>query len=249
MADKRDILDAKGPGASLGDLLKQLQRKIEMDIRVAAPATTLSYDPSTQRATVELGFRPVEATDSGEELEDPIKLYNVPVSFPRASAGYIALPLAAGGGDTGMLVFSDRALANWLSTGGTTDPINGRTHSLADGVFFPGITTDKAPIVSTSHAVAGTTIIEGDTAIHLGDGATEPVIKGTEYLGYETTFLGDLSTFLIAYQAALTGLGTAVPAAAGFVAAMQAATTSLQAGLSTYNSTRNSAKSTKTFTK
>lgn len=253
MADRRDILDAKGPGASLGDLLKQLQRKIEMDVRVAAPAKTIAYNATTQRATVELGFIPVEASDSGSVLKKPIRLYNVPVSFPRSSAGYIALPMNANGGDTGMLVFSDRALTNWLASGKATDPINARTHNLADGVFFPGITTDVDPLGSVSHLVAGTTVIEG-TKIHLGDTASaESVIKGTTYIAAENALDIALTAWWTAFQSAAAPM-LAAPDPSGallwtFMNAMVAPTVSILSALGTHQGITTSPASTVLSTK
>lgn len=254
MTDKRDILDAKGPGASLGDLLKQLQRKIELDIRVAAPATTVSYNSATQRATVELGFIPVEAADSGESvLEKPLKLYNVPVSFPRSSSGYLALPMSSSGGDTGLLVFTDRALTNWLRSGKATDPISARTHNLADGVFFPGITTDAAPLTSVSHAVPGTIVIEG-TKVHLGDTASaESVIKGTTYIAAENTLDAALTAWWTAFQAAAAPL-LAAPDPSGallwtFMNALAAPTVTLLAALGVHQSITTAPASTILSTK
>lgn len=170
-ADKRDTQYAGGPGATLSDVLTLLKRGIEMDIRVSAPASIVTYNPTLQTAVLLLGYLPVVSDNTGVEIPTPpITLYDVPVAFPRTAAGYITFPIVPN--DTGMLVFSDRALTQWLAVGAPVDPIQGRTHSIADGVFFPGLHATANPITPPTSLTA--TVVEGPV-IQLGATAVPAV--------------------------------------------------------------------------
>ena len=171
MSDSRDIVDSGTPGLTFGDLLLLLKRNVELDLRVSAPATVVAYDPTAQKATLTLGFIPVASNDDGTEVpEVPLTLYNVPVRWPRTNSGYITFPLNPN--DTGHVVFTDRCLTQWLNVGSAVDPIQGRTHSMGDAIFEPGLHSDSSPISPATDLTA--TVIEGDT-IKLGRNATDAV--------------------------------------------------------------------------
>lgn len=132
---RRDHIDAETPADRLGDLLARVARRVALDIHVSVPATVVSYNATTQRATVTLGFRAVE--DGAVSPDPPIQIANMPVRWERGVDSYDTRPLAAGA--TGQVFFADRALDEWLRQGGSVDPIDARAHSLADGVFYPGV--------------------------------------------------------------------------------------------------------------
>lgn len=65
-------------------------------------------------------------------------LPHCPVLMPRGQNYAIRLPVAEG--DTGLAVFADRSLDNWLSSGGgVVDPESARTHNITDAIFVPGL--------------------------------------------------------------------------------------------------------------
>lgn len=154
--DSRTGTDAANVGDGLRELLGKIARNIELGLRVAAPATVVSYNAATQRADLTMGFIPVVLGPTEVPMQ-PISLPQVPVAWPRTAAGYLTFPIVPG--DTGLVVFNDRNLGEWLRLGAPTDPKLSRTHDLADGVFLPGLHPDTAPITPATSATA--TVIEG----------------------------------------------------------------------------------------
>lgn len=126
-----DSLDDKGREPTLDDLLALRERALVLGLRVSAPAIVTKVEGD--RVDVRLGFLPV--TEDGT-TEPAIECPAVPVAWPATSAGYMTLPLVPG--DRGLVVFGDRNLGEWLRLGVPADPISGRAHDLADGVFLPG---------------------------------------------------------------------------------------------------------------
>lgn len=158
---------------SLTQLLKQIGRNIELTLNVSCPGHVLSYDNTTQRAKIRLGRLPVTIDD---EVEDPIVIPNVRVRWPGAGTGrgYLTFPLPVGA--TGLVSFADRCLTLWHKKGTPCDPVNGRTHDLADATFTPDLVHDKNTIAPTN---ATATVLEGSARIKIGAGATEYALKGT----------------------------------------------------------------------
>lgn len=172
MSDNQDVDELS---SSLVQLIRQVSRNLMLDLHVSCPAHIVSYDPSTQKATVRLGRLPVSYDRNGaERTEDPVVIPGVRVRWPRTSAGSLTFPLAKG--DTGHVLFSDRCLTIWHKKGVPSDPINGRTHALADAVFEPGLAHDKNTLPATSQT---STVLDGTTRIQIGRAATEYAMKGT----------------------------------------------------------------------
>ena len=168
--DRRDHVDAASPEESLWDALRKHGRNLELQLHVAAPGTIVSYDASTQQAEVTLGFRAVPLEEDGVEAPDPpIKIPGVRVMWPGSSVSYDTHPLVAG--DTGLLIFADRALDEWYRKGGAVDPIDARAHSLADAVFLPGLRPDANAITPPTDATAR--VIHHDALIKLGAAASQ----------------------------------------------------------------------------
>ncbi len=170
--EKQDALHGAAPEAQLSDLLAGHRRNIELDLRVSAPGRVVTYDPATQTATIRLEFLAIRLVEGEEVPEPPLLLHGVPVAWPGGSAGYVTTPLAPN--DPGKLTFTDRCLSTWLQAGNAAapiDPINARTHNLADAVFEPGLrplTEARPPTDQTA------TVVEGPV-VKLGRAATQPV--------------------------------------------------------------------------
>lgn len=230
--DKRDIQDASPPSAGLDDLLRLWRRNLELDLNVSAPGSVVSYDPTTQTAQVQLDLLRVKYDEeTGAEVPlEPVIVPKVPVYWHGSSTGYVSTPLAPG--DTGILVFADRCLSVWLETGGPVDPISGRTHSLADAFFLPGVRprTKALPAPGTDLAA---TVVEGPPAagVKLGRNAAQSAVLG-ELL--QTA----LNTYAGAISAANTALATSAAGAGGIATVpawntWDAATTTAQTAFAT----------------
>jgi hypothetical protein len=174
-----DFVDAPPAVAELTALLEQRERNLQLGLRVAMPANVIAYDPIQQRASVQLGLLPVKYIGGDEVVQAPVLIPGVPVAWPGGSLGYVTTPLLPN--DSGVVVFFDRAVAQWLLQGIPTDPVNGRTHNLGDAVFFPGARNTTNPIVPPTSLVA--TVVEGPQ-VQLGVGATQHVVLGEALHAY-----------------------------------------------------------------
>lgn len=227
-----DNPNTPAPTATLPELLTALLRNLALELRVAAPAHVTAYDPATQRVTVQLGALPVRIVEGEEVPQPPIAIGQVPVMWLGGSLGYVTTPLVPG--DTGLVVFTDRALSMWLLNGIPTDPINGRTHALGDAVFLPGLRPGTTPIVPPTSIAA--TVVEGPV-VHAGPGAINPVVKFTEIAAAFTAW----STAMATAGAAVQAPGVPDPTGAlytAYAAAVTSATATLAATIATWASAK-----------
>jgi hypothetical protein len=221
--DSKDKVDGTSDLEQLDGLLALHRRGIELDLRVSAPATVLSFNPATRRADVMLAFLPVLYVEDEEIPQAPIVCPQVPVLMFGDALSYVTAPILPG--STGLVIFADRCLARFLLTGAPDDPINGRTHSLGDGLFIPcPIGPAAAPVNPAA------TVVEGPLVM-LGAAATQPAVLGTAMVAALSTYLGAVTT------AANTWAGLA-PGAPAFATALAAANTALIAALAATLSTK-----------
>lgn len=171
--DKVAALDP-AVAAVLDELLAAWRRALELDLRVAAPAHVVAYDAVTQTATLQLGALPVRLVEGEEVVQPPVLIPGVPVLHIGGVLAYVAPALAPG--DTGLAVFTDRSLAQWLRLGIPTDPLNGRTHALGDAVFIPGLRPSTTPLAPPPPAGA---LTAEAPLVRLGAAAAEFGLRGT----------------------------------------------------------------------
>ncbi len=185
--DNSDRVDGAAPTASIDTLMKRQLRNLELGLRVAVPARVVSYDPATQKVVARSEYLRVRALGDEELPELPDVFNRIPVAWPRGMAGqaWQAFPLSPN--DTGYVVFMDRCLSQWLLTGNPVapvDPVSGRTHDLADGVFVPGLHTDTDLITPTApadaHVVQGPLVRLGATTA----AEAEFAVKGTQLVNF-----------------------------------------------------------------
>lgn len=101
-----------------------------------------SYDPSTNRATIQPALNVKYLTQS-----DPIPLpviENVPIIFPWSSSFSITFPVNPG--DYCLLVFIERSIDLWKAVGGQVTPDDPRKYNLSDCVAIPGLLPFNANI-------------------------------------------------------------------------------------------------------
>lgn len=220
--DRRDAVDASTIAATLHDLLALWRRSIELELRVSSPATVVTYDPATQTAQVVLGLLPVQFIEGEEVPAGAIVIPTARVRWIGGSLGYVSTPLVPG--DTGHVVFTDRCLAQWLLAGGSVDPINGRTHALADAVFEPGLRHNANPITPPTDLTA--TVVEGPL-VRLGSLALNGVVlDGTQGLAAALTSAVSALTTIVGTpvpEPPAPGAGAAIDALAAALLAVVAA--------------------------
>lgn len=125
---------------STGDtpsLTKVISDSIESrlsEVHVAMPGEIVSYDDATGLASVRpsLQRRYLET----DKLVDLPVINNVPIMHPRGGGALIKFAMIKG--DPVTLIFSERSLDRWITTGGKVDPQDTRKHALSDAFAYPG---------------------------------------------------------------------------------------------------------------
>ena len=200
------------------------------NVHTALPASIISYDYTTQKASVQPLLNKSWTSGSNvnpannnvaNELSTPMPvLDNVPVIFPRGGGGGLTFPVVSG--DTCLLVFIERSTDLWLTVGGQVTPDDNRKFDLSDAVAIMGL----FPFTQTSTADNNTDMVltyagsllrikaNGDVVIQ----TSNKVAIGnttTEVLQVLSSFLGDMIT-------ALYGVGTLDPATTAALTILQA---------------------------
>lgn len=161
---------------TLDDVINMSIKAALFDVHTVIPAEVLSYDPIKQQAQVKISInRVVNET----EVEYPI-LDGIQVIFPRSGAHGITFPLEKGDGV--LLLFSERSLERWRTTGPGNPPYDARRFDLNDAVAIPGMFPTAGIMVP-------------------------PPVKATEVRG-KKVFVGDPKQFITPF---LTVPATPVP--------------------------------------
>lgn len=124
--------------------------RMAAQIRCAMPGTIETFDPATQRCSVNPGFKLKVVLDGKASYVNLPIIQNVPVVVPYGQASGLMLTFPVHQGDPCLLIFADRAIDNFLQTGQMAPPpINEnenisspRSHDLSDAICIPGLITD-----------------------------------------------------------------------------------------------------------
>lgn len=104
-----------------------------LDHHTSLPAEVVSYDKSDQTVQVKVS---IAKSIYGEVVEYPI-LDKIPVVFPRTKKSGLTFPIESG--DEGLLVFIERNIDKWYSSGSGSAPLDGRRFDINDAVFIAGL--------------------------------------------------------------------------------------------------------------
>ena len=200
---------------TLARLISDMVEGRLLELWAPFPGKVVSYDASTQTATIRPGIKlPIQQDEAGsypEELVIP-DLDEVPVRMPLAGGGWrIATSLQAG--DLVMVHVTFRALDGWLAgSGDAVRVVPGRHHDINDCWAEPWdhneATTDN--LVLTGHGITVELTTFGQTVVHSG-GATSGVIVD----GAASSLHTALQTSLTEITGLLAGLGLLAPSTTG----------------------------------
>ena len=182
----------------LRDVLQAFRREIFASLKCAIPGIIQSFDGTPPTATIKVAMQATVGTD----VKDYPLLVDCPVVVIGGGGAYITFPIHAG--DPCLVLFSDRALDNWYSTGNVVPPAQQRQHSLADGIALVGIHNLANPIENYSadaaefRFAAGKIQITNEGQIHLtsAGGAVLDLDEMVSF-GNETTTLKTILDELI----------------------------------------------------
>lgn len=200
----------------LRSLLQMMQQEIAVNFNCHQIGTIVSFNSSLQTATVQLNVLRV-ITDP--TITPPMLvtksyplLVDCPVFIASGGSGALTFPIAKG--DTCLVLFNDRDIDVWWSTGNIAEPNTSRTHDLSDGLVLIGFRSKANALADydTTHArlgFAGGALRVGDKVALDGNAST-------------------LKTVLTDIIAALTALDAKTgPSAAAAIAVAAASKTAL----------------------
>ena len=137
------------------------------EMRVALPGIVEKVDIAAQTVDVRPMLIHRLVDDGGGVTQEELPLLpSVPIEWQSAGGFFITMPIAKG--DTGLLVFCDWPIDQWLQRGGAApvDPLDIRAHSLTSATFSPGLRDSKNPIAD-AHAENMVLGKDGGSQIHI----------------------------------------------------------------------------------
>ena len=136
-------------------------------IHTAMPGRVVSYDPSTNRASVQPNGD--YKSEDGRNIQYPI-IHNVPIQFPMGQGGTAGITFPINAGDGCLLVFSETQNDDFLG-GNKGDSEDSRRHSLNDAIAIPGVYAGAAPS-NVAHP-GDVCVFKGGTMLRISDGSVE----------------------------------------------------------------------------
>ena len=136
-------------------------------IHTAMPGRVVSYDPSTNRASVQPNGD--YKSEDGRNIQYPI-IHNVPIHFPMGQGGTAGITFPINAGDGCLLVFSETQTDDFLG-GNKGDSEDSRRHSLNDAIAIPGVYAGAAPS-NVAHP-GDVCVFKGGTMLRISEGSVE----------------------------------------------------------------------------
>lgn len=158
------------------DMLEMAFKSGIAKVYTSMPATLIAYEPSTQRAQIQLG---IKRRQKGVWTDLAI-LTDVPVDFPGSQSWAFFYGLSKG--DEGWAHFSQRCIDDWLNRGGSVQPTSLRMFDKTDACFKPGVRSAKTAFPSMPNVGAGLTNKSGSVSITATDSAIDLKISGTSII-------------------------------------------------------------------
>ena len=131
---------------------REMMERAMSRINTCMPGEIVSFNSGTQTATVQPCIQQKRIDNGTIVFQDLPHVINVPIVFPVAGGFALTFPVASG--DPCLIVFSQRALDNWLDSGSVQPPeqeIPGaRHHDLTDAFAIIGVLPNPKSISAWS---------------------------------------------------------------------------------------------------
>jgi hypothetical protein len=137
--------------------VNETAKKAVEDIHTAIPATIVSYDPSTNMATVQPKAK--FKKPNGETMDYPT-VSGVPVAFPQSGSVTIAYPVKAD--DNCLLVFAETALDYWLYGQETDTDLR---FDLSSAMAIPNLSPKGSSVMSEACSEDAVVVQNGGTKL------------------------------------------------------------------------------------
>lgn len=190
-------------------------------LRVSMPGRIKSFDKATQTAEVEplIGDQIIDDAGNTKSVTLGV-LSSVPVQFVGGGGFAATWPVAAG--DPCLLVFADRALDDWYTSGNPSQPSETRRHHESDAVALLGVRSEPSALseFDATRAVwgnKGPRFAADGNAVHIGvaheESGTQDVVRGTQFTSDLSTLLDSIKSAVSSAQVALVAAGKVLTAA------------------------------------
>jgi len=133
-----------------------------------------SFDAAKQTASIQLSVLRVVGN---EEIPYPL-LTDCPIMFPAAGGAYMTFPVVQG--DPCLVLFNDRDIDNWFTTGNVVAPNTSRAHSLSDGIAILGIRSLANPPPYTANDAV--VLALGGASVSITTAGVVRMTKGSGYV-------------------------------------------------------------------
>ena len=152
---------------SLMDILLDLKSETMQDLNSCKIGRIISFNSTNQTAQIQIMLKQYieNAPDITKQIIDYPILLDCPVCFLGGGAGSLTFPIAAG--DECLVVFCDRDIDLWFTTGQIGIPNSNRLHDISDGFAIVGFRSALKALAGFS--TVGVELKHGDAKINLQD--------------------------------------------------------------------------------
>lgn len=194
---------------ALADVLRDAIRTQVADVHTSFPATVVSYDRTTQKATVQPVVRHRYTDEDGEiHDEKPPVIPSVPVLFPSATGYAITFDLTPG--DPVFVHVAERSTDEWRATGLVdVTALDLRRFDLSDAFCVPGGRPFSSPVLTGGVSASGM-VVQAPAIYLVSSTSVERYILGDTFLTALGSALGDVQAALAAFGLPALNLGALI---------------------------------------
>lgn len=143
----------------LSDAMQSLKKDIFRSLHCIKPGIIQSFDTARRTAKVQIAFKRILPDQTIQSY--PV-LVDCPVMTLQGGGGAIQFPITQG--DACILLFADRNLDSWFTSGFESAPASVRCHDLSDGIAIVGLNS------------LASVLPEGDENVNLRIPATKKLV-------------------------------------------------------------------------
>lgn len=204
------------PDPTLSDVLTVAQQDAALALNCVKIGRIESFNGTKKTATIQILFTRVLPDDSIQSY--PI-LVDCPVFTLQGGGGGIQFPIVPG--DQCIILFADRNIDAWFTTGNEQPPLTPRTHDLSDGIAIVGLNSLASPFSNYQSGKArffysGYEITISSSGITIGSNGGDIVFSSSgvslRASGDDTTAQVNLAGQIVQIKNATTTLLTLVDA-------------------------------------
>jgi hypothetical protein len=124
---------------SLADVIYASKKQTQLSINAIKIGVIKSFNPSTQRAEVEIAYKQVRniLVDGTKVYQEYPVLQDCPVMTLFGGVDILSMPITIG--DNCMLLFNDTDIDQWATNGDGQHPTTARMHDISDAIAIVGI--------------------------------------------------------------------------------------------------------------